>query len=153
IAEKSFNQTYYKNYECEITECLKEIKTGEDIFVFFSFKGHNFFSSIIKPLYILTIIFGILLFVSIETWTGRLKIFGFEFLFIGIFYFLLPYFKKLMSEKILKEMPISENILDLIFNQLNQIFMIFLISGIILIIIWGFTKLFVKFKKPKHKSK
>ncbi|MEM5829171.1 MAG: hypothetical protein QW040_01035 [Candidatus Aenigmatarchaeota archaeon] len=149
IAKKFFDQLYFKDYECEIPECVREIRSGEDILVFFSLKAHKFFNSIILPIFILTIIFGVLLFLSIETWSGRARTFGFEFLSIGIFYFFLPYFKRFVLERILKETPISEDALNLIFNQLNSVFKIFLIFGLILIVAW----IFVKFKKSKPKSK
>lgn len=144
IAEKSFDQIYYKSFECEMLECVKKIKSGRDIFFLLSFKTHEFLGNIFQYFSILTFIFGILLFISIETWSGRLKTFGFEFLSIGIFYFLLPYFKKFISESFLKEVPIGENILESIFNQFNPILITFFICGVILIAVWVLLKIFIK---------
>ncbi|MEM5836204.1 MAG: hypothetical protein QXR09_00905 [Candidatus Aenigmatarchaeota archaeon] len=149
IAEKYFDQLYYKTYECEMPECIKEIKSIEDVVILLSLKAHRFFGTLLQPLLIFTIVLGVLLFISIETWSGRLKVFGFEFLSIGIFYLLIPFFKKIISEKFLREVQIGENILDLIFDKFESILLIFLISGLVLICIW----ISVKFSRKHKKSK
>jgi|GEM_PF-5634289 hypothetical protein len=149
IAEKFFEKFYYKSYECDFLECVKNIRTGEDFAVFFSLKAHNFFERLIWPLLAITIGSGIALFFLIETWSGRFKIFGFEFLSIGIFFFLLPYFKDFAVQKIPKDIPAVENILNTVLNQLSSILLIFFILGIIFVSAWVLIKIFGKKSKSK----
>jgi hypothetical protein len=149
IAEKSFEKFYYKSYECDFLECVKNIRSGEDFAVFFSLKAHGFFERLLWLLLITTIVSGIALFFLIETWSGRFKLFGFEFLSIGIFFFLLPYLKDFASKKIPKEIPAVEKVLNLILDQLSSILLIFFILGILFVSAWILIKIFGKKSKSK----
>jgi hypothetical protein len=147
VAEKSFKNFYYKNYGCEFLECVKNIKSGEDFAVVFSLTAHKFFERILWPLVAITVSTGISLFFLIETWSGRFKTFGFEFLSIGIFFLVLPYFKEFLAEGIPKN--IGENLLNAIFNQISSILLIFFLLGIVFIVAWVLTVVNKKLKKSK----
>ncbi|MEM5879048.1 MAG: hypothetical protein QXU74_00965 [Candidatus Aenigmatarchaeota archaeon] len=149
IMEKIFDNFYFKNYECNFIDCLKEIRSGEDIAVVFSSLSHNFFEKIFGQLLMATVVTGIALFFLIETWDGRFKVFGLEFLSIGVFFFFLSYFKVFLIERIPKDLPIGENVLDIVFNQLSSILLIFLILGVAFFVAWILMKFFGKSKKPK----
>jgi uncharacterized membrane protein len=125
---------------------LKKIESLDEIAVVFSSTSYKFFSNILQPLFIFSIVFGVLLFILIETWEGRCKVFGFEFLSIGIFFFFLPYLKDILLRELPEGLPINENIFDLIFNEITQILLLFLILGLILIMAWGLIKLRKKAK-------
>lgn len=144
IANKYFDRIYYKTYDCEMPKCVKELKSSEDFAVLMSLKAHEFLKDITKLLLVLTTVSGILLFISLETWLGRIKTFGLEFLSIGIFYFLTPFLKRIFIEKFLSKSLIDLTSLDLIFNKIKFITMIFLVSGLILIFTWILLKIFGK---------
>mgnify|MGYP000119369538 CR=1 FL=1 len=147
IAEKIFENFYYKTYNCDFIECLKNIKSNEDLAIFFSLKAYNFFERLIWQIFIGTILSGFILFLLIETWPGRFKFFGFEFLSVGIFFFLIPYFKDSLTQKIPKEIFEIENVLNMISNQLSSIFFIFFLLGILFISAWILVKIFGKKSK------
>jgi hypothetical protein len=147
IAEKFFEKFFYKSYECDFLECVKNIRTGEDFAVFFSLKAHDFFDRLLEPLLITTIVSGIALFFLIETWNGRFKLFGFEFLSIGVFFFLLPYLKDFAIKKMPKEIPAVENVLNMVLDQLSSILLIFFILGIVFVSAWILIKIFGKKSK------
>jgi len=150
IAGKFFEKFYYKNYECDFLECVKNIRSGEDFAVFFSLKAHDFFDRLLWPLLIITILSGVVLFFLVETWSGRFKLFGFEFLSIGIFFFLLPYLKDFAIKKIPKEITVLENVLNIVLDQLSSILLIFFILGVIFVTSWILTKIVGrKSKKPR----
>jgi hypothetical protein len=147
ITEKFFEKFYYKNYECDFLECVKNIRYGEDFAVLLSLKAHDFFDRFIRLLFITTIITGVVLFFLVETWGGRFKLFGFEFLSIGIFFFILPYLKDFLIKKIPKEITTLENLLNIVSNQLYSILLIFFILGIIFVSGWILIKIFGKKSK------
>jgi len=149
IAEKSFEKFYYKSYECDFLECVKNIRTGEDFAIFFSLKAHDFFNRLFWPLLTITIVSGVALFFLIETWSGRFQLFGFEFLSIGIFFFLLPHLKNFAIEKIPKKISELENVLNMVLNQLSSILLIFFILGTVFILAWILSKIFGKKSKSK----
>ncbi|MEM7821729.1 MAG: hypothetical protein QXX38_02885 [Candidatus Aenigmatarchaeota archaeon] len=147
IAEKSFDSFYFKNYGCEFLDCIRNIKSNEDIVVFFSLTAHDFIGEIIKPLFIITLVSAALLLILIETWNGRLKLFGIEFLSYGVFFFLLPYIKTFLLGKLPEEVPVEENTLDLVLSQLSPILLIFFALGVFLIGCWFLLKVFGKKSK------
>jgi hypothetical protein len=147
IAGRFFEKFYYKKYECDFLECVKNIKSGEDFAVLLSLKAHSFFDKLIWPLLILTTTIAVVLFFLIETWSGRFKLFGFEFLSIGIFFFLSPYLKDFVIKKISKDVTGLENVLNIVSDQLSSIFLIFFTLGIISVLAWILIKIFGKKSK------
>jgi hypothetical protein len=146
LAEKSFDKFYHKNYGCEFIECVQKIKSAEDATVFFSSLSHTFFKEALMPMILLTILTGITLFFSIESWPERCKTFGLEFFFIGIFFLLIPYVKSFTLGQLPLEVAIVENIFDKVFELISPILLIFLIVGIILLGMWSLSKFLVKKK-------
>lgn len=134
IATKSFDTFYYKNYSCTFLDCIKNISSPGDAAVFFSSTGNAFFSMLLMYVIIATVLSGIILLASIETWPGRLQSFGVEFLFIGVMYFLIPYGKQAALKQFPQEiLPLVSRIVDTIFNSISTLLLIFFVAGLVLI--------------------
>jgi hypothetical protein len=145
IGEKSFDNIYYKDYGCSFLDCLKKVKSPEEFSVVLSSTSHGFFSKILMPLFVFTIVFGAILLILIESWEGRCKTFGLEFLSIGVFFFILPKLKNFFLQKLPEGLPVGESI-SLVFDEITKILMFFLVLGLILISTWVLIKLRKKSK-------
>lgn len=149
IANKSFETIYYKDYGCDFLSCLRGIKSVTDAIFVFSLTSYNFFNSILLPLALATILTGAILFLSIETWTERCKVFGIEFISIGIFSFLVSYIKGFTLGQLPLEAAVAGDVFDEMFNVVSPVLQIFFFAGIILVGIWIFSKFFLKKETPK----
>jgi len=149
LAEKFFDGLYYKSYGCDFLTCLQGLKSAEDAIIFFSSTSHEFFKSSVWPVILLNVVIGIALLLSIEDWPGRCKAFGLQFLFIGVFFFLVPYLKSFTLDRLPPEAAIAENLLDKIFELISPILLVFFVAGIVLIGIWLGNKFLMKKQKPK----
>jgi len=148
VARKSFNVFYYKDYGCDFLDCVQNIKSPEDATIFFSSTGNAFFNKLLLYVIAGTIISGLILLASIETWMERFQAFGSEFLFIGVMYFLIPYGKQFATQQFPAEVrPIVDSIVDLVFSSVSKILLIFFIAGLLLIAIVLINKYFPKKKE------
>jgi hypothetical protein len=145
-----FDKIYYKKYDCEFIQCLKEVKNKkENLAVLLSAKAHNFFKNTLNYLYVGTAISGVILAVSSMGLTGMLKSFGFSFLTVGIPFFLLPIIQKVL--------PISVGAfaitpaIDQIFGNISTKFLVIFILGLVLAIV-GYGIEYLKRKKKQKKK-
>ena len=149
VSEKLFDIFYYKSYGCEFIKCLQEINSAEGAMILFSSTAHAFFNNLILIVLLVTALIGAILLLLIETWPERFKSFGLHFLFIGVFFFLMPYLKELVLEKLPPELAVIGDVLDPVFKIISSVLLIFLIVGVILAGIWLLMRFFVKKKQPK----
>jgi len=150
VATKSFDTFYYKNYNCSFIDCIKNISSPEDATVFFSSTGNEFFNKLLMYVIVATVLTGLIFLASIETWSGRFQSLGVEFLFIGIMYFLIPYAKDAAIKQFPQELlPLISRIIDIIFNSISSILLIFFVAGVVLIAISLGIKYLAKKKEEK----
>ncbi len=142
IGVELLNKIYYEKYECEFIECLQEAK-GYPI-VLFSAHANNFFKSVEKFLWIGTAIGAIILFISLKTWSGRLKNFGIVLIFTGIPYFLLNFIKGYIPAEV---MAVVSPLVDQIFNSISTKLLIVFTLGVILTALGYSLKYLIKKKK------
>lgn len=147
ISSHLFDSLYYKQYGCEFLQCLREIKSPEDFTVILSSKAHEFFDKILLPSVLFTALTGFFLLISCESWDERFQTFGLNFLLVGIFFLIFPFFKEMLLSKIPPEAALLEEIFNMIFELISPILLAFLILGIAMLLLWIFTK----FKKRKTK--
>jgi hypothetical protein len=152
ISEKLFNETYYKKYNCEVIDCIRQDQQG--LLILASQHGNNFLKSTLNLLLIATIIFAVIFIFSIETWPKRVKSFGGSLIFTAVPFFVLYLLKDLlMPFDILDTMPqqsleVFNGIVNQFFTSMIKNFLIVLVAGVILIIL-GYVLVFRENKKKK----
>jgi hypothetical protein len=136
FASKAFDKIYYKNYECEFIDCLKEAKKKEDYLVFVSEKSNSFFKEILPYSLFATIFFLIIFLIVCESWYVRTKNLGITLLIVALPYFI---FKITFSELLQKFLPMEmievvAPTISIIFNYFYQIFFLILFCGGVLLV-------------------
>jgi hypothetical protein len=131
LAGKIFDAVYFEKYECELQRCL-EMQRFE---YFLSFEFHEKISEFFKYLIIVTIVFGLLYFISIESMEGRALSFGIIFLLTSIPYFLIDY-SKLLFPQSLKNSEAAISIIMAEFKIQASFLLYFFFAGILLLLIY-----------------
>jgi len=153
LAGRIVDGFYYKDYGCEFIKCLQEMfyekhLSPEKVTVLFSSTSNKFFDKIILPIALATVFTGLLLFASIETWSGRFKTFGIEFLFIGIFYFLMPYLEGIVFKLLPPQASVAEGVYGVVSKIISPVLVFFFTIGVVFTVLWVLSK-FMKKKKSK----
>jgi len=124
-----FEDQYNKNYQCTFLQCLM---SKENRKIIYTSQG-NFYLNNVKMFLILgTIICGLLFLISFDHIKSALNAFGFAFFTIGSSFFI----SKLFSS----QFSIVNEALNIIFEYLNPILIIFMITGLFLIIMGLFIE-------------
>jgi hypothetical protein len=130
LAGKIFDAFYFEKYECELQRCLEKQR-----FEYFLSSGfHEKISEFFKYLIVVTIVFGLLYFLSIESMEGRVLSFGVIFLLTSIPYFLFEYSKLLLPQS-LKDSEATSIIIAELKTQASFLLYFFLV-GILLLLIY-----------------
>ncbi len=125
---------YYKEYGCDFLSCVTQSEKPS-ITILFSKNANDFFKQIQIYVWIATAVIGGILFFLIETWSGRLRSFGINFIFVGLPFFVMNYFKgKLLSAVPEQFVAAAGPLLDSLFKPVEQIYMIMLVGGVILVV-------------------
>jgi len=157
LAGKVVDVFYYKDYGCDFIKCLQEmfsekiLSTPEKAMALLSSTSNKFFDKIFLPMALATVFTGLLLLASIETWPGRFKTVGIEFLFIGIFYFLAPYLEGFIFKLLPPQASVAEGIYETVFKMTSHVLLIFFVIGVVFIALWVLSKFLMKKKKKKSK--
>ena len=127
---KIFDAFYFEKYECELQGCLEKQRFE----YFLSFGFHEKISEFFKYLIIVTIAFGLLYFISIESMEVRALSFGVIFLLTSIPYFLFEYSKLLLPQSLKDSEAISIIIIE--FKTQASFLLYFLFAGVLLLLIY-----------------
>jgi hypothetical protein len=130
LVEKIFDAFYFEKYGCDPQRCL-EMQKFE---YFLSFEFHEKVAEFFKYLIILTIVFGLLYFISIESMEGRALSFGIIFLLTSIPYFLFEYSKLLLPQSLKNSEAMS--IIMVEFKTQASFLLYFLFAGILLLLVY-----------------
>lgn len=133
-----FDEIYYKEYDCEFIQCIRQPAEGSEVFtIFISEKAHLFFKEMLRLLWIGSGVAAVVLLVSVETWPGRARTFGLSFISIGAPFFILDFFKDTLVPYI--SMPEFLHSLTPIIGQLSASasadFMYLFMVGVALVIV------------------
>lgn len=158
IAVTIFNQTYYKQYECNFLDCIKGlafpqnatgVQQNQNYQVILSSTANQFFSSNQIFLIITTIVGLGLIVISVRVWYNILKIVGPTLILIGIMYLFTPLIKTELAPIAQQGQDFSA-IVDLLFAPISAILRNILILGIVLTIV-GYVSSFL-LKPPEQKK-
>lgn len=134
IAPSLFDSLYYKEYNCDVLDCLK--KGGiENLPVLISVKGNEFLKSIQGLFWITTLVGALMMYFSIDTLKGRLRVFGTNLAFIGGSYLALNYLIDLLIPPQIAELNIKiSDVSNALFSGLTNYFIGILVLGVVLIV-------------------
>jgi hypothetical protein len=154
VAVKTFDDMYYKQYDCKFIECVQK---GEgSLFIILSAHANNFFKTAQVYLWVLTFIFGALLILSIETWADRLKGVGTSLILTALPFFFLNYLADFFVPKgVMQSLPpqVANSVNNLIGQLVNSTFINYLIVFVIgVILVSGGYILDYRLKKQKMKK-
>jgi len=130
LAGKIFDAFYFEKYECELQGCLEKQRFE----YFLSFWFHEKISEFFKYLIIVTIAFGLLYFISIESMEVRALSFGVIFLLTSMPYFLIDYTKLLLPQSLKDSEAMS--IIMVEFKTQASFLLYFLFAGVLLLLIY-----------------
>jgi len=137
FVNKIFDAFYFERYECKLKECLENKKFE----YFLSFDFHETASEFSKYFLLLTIIFGILYLISIETLESRILSFGTILILTSIPYFFIDYTSFLMPKSFIDyktQVMIIQNLKE------QASFLLYLFIAGILLLLVHFTILLKK---------
>jgi hypothetical protein len=145
FATETFDKIYYKKYDCEFIECIQE----GDPRLLVSAHANSFFKNIQNVLWMVTVIGAIVLFISVKTWSGRLKSFGIILIVAGVPAFILNL--NLLSSFIENSVPpqvmtVASPLINKFFDSISSKLLIVFISGIILTVFGYGLKYLIKKK-------
>lgn len=148
LATSTFDDIYYKKYNCSVLECLQERNDTEKAMIIFSETANNYFKNILNYFIIGTVIGAIILLVSAKGW-GIPKSFGVCLVSVGIPYFVINIIKGMLpipQEAIQVAGPVINQIFDLISIK----FLIVFVIGIAVLVI-GLVGVYLTKKKNGKK--
>ena len=128
FANKIFDALYFEKYECELKECLENKKFE----YFLSFDFHKAASEFSKYFLILSIVFGLLYFISIESFENKLLSMGTILILTSLPYFLIDYTSFLMPEGLIWHRSQAMIIQNL--KEQASFLLYFFIAGILLLL-------------------
>lgn len=149
VSGSVFDSLYYKKYDCEFIECLKQSK--ENIFVLLSAYANNFLKNIQIYLLLGSVISGGVILLVNKTWSARLKEIGILMIFVGLPAFMLKSMKNTLKTSLISKeaLPSVEPIIDKLFMIIEHKSMFILIPGIGITLVGFSLWIYEKFKKPK----
>lgn len=128
IADKTFDNLYFRNYSCAILDCLKNQQT---MFAVFSLKANNFFNGYMLIFAMLTVLSAVFLVYFLSGW-GIPKGIGISLVSVGIGYFIIGFTKNAIPQEILS---LAGPLINLIVDTIAHNFLLVLIPGVILTVI------------------
>lgn len=140
---------YYRDFNCSFMDC---VTTGnpENLLIAVSGEGNEFYKSLQTYAWIGTALGLVILVVSAEAWTGRMKSVGFNLVFVGLPFLLAGYFQSSLTSLIPPELEASVNpIIDGLMSSLKDKFMIVLVIGIVLVVAGYALGFYISRKKKK----
>ncbi len=150
IASTLFDSIYYRKYDCNFLDCIRQGGIG-NLVVVLSEHANNFLKSLQSTLWILTVAGAGILYFSTETMKGRLRAFGINLIFTGGSFFVLLYaIRFLLPPQILQANIDISDILDSLFGPVRNYFIIVLVIGMLLMIL---SYIAVPKVKPEKKRK
>lgn len=152
ISSSVFDDLYYKKYECKFIQCLQQSDT-EKFTIFLSAYANKFFYSLANYLVIGLVIGAIILLISERNLFITFKSIGISCIFVGITYFITPFLKKYIVEKLPAEAILSmEEIVDQMLIYLSKVLLYTFIVGAILTIMGYIGSYLSKEKLKKRKN-
>ena len=130
FVNKIFDAFYFEKYRCELKECLENKKFE----YFLSFGFHETASEFSKYFLLLTIIFGLLYFISMETLESRILSFGTILILTSLPYFLLDYTNFLMPKSFIDYK--TQTIIVQNLKEEASFLLYFLVGGILLLLLY-----------------
>lgn len=124
LFDKVFDRSYYKNYSCPITECVKQPSVLASAF------GNKLVSDALFISGIMALLSGLVLFLLLEQ---RIKGLGISLIFVGMNYFTITFLENSIP-------PQMATIINSIFSSTMTNFLYILVAGIVLAAIGFYTK-------------
>ena len=123
-----FEKIYYKTYSCSFIDC---VKTGQ-FMVFFSAKGNQFFKTLQNVFWVGTAVGAFMLFISLQTWSSRLKKFGTIIVLTSVPFVSLKLVKFMLPSVELPMLDETNAVTSYVFEPMYTNFLILLVVGIAL---------------------
>jgi hypothetical protein len=142
ITTKIFEKFYFKEYPCNVIECLRDAK---NFLVIFSEQGNLFLKGIQSYLILITVVLCIGFILILENWQERAKGLGKVLFSTGLFYFIIKYASSFFLPAKIKEIKVVQDIL----NIFVQNFLYLFVCGVILLIL-GYS---LSYRRGKEKKK
>lgn len=143
IANATFDQMYYKKYDCSFLACIT--LAGKDPLFIITQKMSDVVNKAIFYLGIGTVAGILLILICAETWADKLKTIGISSIFIGLTYFVLLFTKNLILKNIAGS-EVTATVIEPFIVSLSSRLLLTLVVGIVLTII-GVIVWFVSKKK------
>lgn len=140
---------YHRDFNCSFIDC---VTTGnyENLLIAVSGEGNEFYKSLQTYAWIGTALGLVILVMSTETWTGKMKGVGFNLVFVGLPFLLVGYFQSSLTPLIPPELEASVNpIMGGLMSSLKDKFMMVLVIGIVLVVAGYGLGFYLSEKKKK----
>ncbi|MBI2076062.1 MAG: hypothetical protein HYT72_02325 [Candidatus Aenigmarchaeota archaeon] len=128
IADKRFNNLYFRNYSCSLLEC---IKTPQTALAVVSLQANKLYSGYLILFAVLTVISTAFLVYFLRGW-GIPKGVGLSMVSVGISYFIIGFAKATIPQEILS---LAGPLVSLIIDTIAYNFLLVLVPGVILAVI------------------
>jgi hypothetical protein len=135
FSRKIFDSIYYKEYSCDFIKCLQNSDQKTFYNLIISKKANEFFKQLTIYLVSGVVVGLILIIVSMETWSSRLKTIGFTCISIGIFFIVIPFIKDFALQQASVDVSGVGDILDVVMNIFYEKMLIIFVAGVILVIV------------------
>jgi len=135
FSKKIFDSIYYKEYSCDFIKCLQNIDQKTFYNLLISKKANEFFKQVTIYLVAGVVVGLILIMVSLETWSARLKTIGFTCISVGIFFLVIPFIKDYALQQASVDVSGAGGILDVVMNIFYEKMLIIFVAGVILVIV------------------
>lgn len=133
IFSKIFDIIYFKEYPCEMIQCIKEIKDIKDLLVLFSYKANIFYKKLQSYLIGIVLIASFTFILSLKGIIGKIKGMGKSLVGVGISYFILLFVEKLVPIEIQKVKV--KSIVMRIIQPTLQLFLYIFVLGMVLVVL------------------
>lgn len=134
----NFDENYYKKYDCEFIQCISQPAEGPEMFMILaSEKAHLFFEEMLRLSWIGSAVGAAILLISVDTWTGRARTFGYSFITMGAPFFITGFFRDTLISRITTAEFASSltPIINQVYDSVSADFTYLLITGVALVII------------------
>ena len=152
ITNALVDSIYYQKFNCSFIDCITK-GNQQDMLIVASNEGNQFYKSLQVYMWIIAVVGLILLLVSIETWSGRLKGVGFNLVFTGLPFLFLGYIQSSFMPALPPAIESSvKPIIDGLISSLKDKFLIVFAIGVVLVIA-GYALGFYLSRKDGKKKK
>ena len=153
VIDTAFNKIYYKKYDKNFLEILKELPSQADkpesFIVFCSEFAHQSFKKGFN--YLIAIVVVLTLLIILLNKLTALNSLGVDFIIIGVPYFFIKYFVLERVTTMVPEFAIS--VVNSFFFSLMLIYLIFFIVGIVFLVAYIFLKVIERKKKGRKEKR